>query len=442
MPISETFIDKGVQNMPDSLQIAQTANLASSLKTWLIDHGIAEWLAGYIGYTALVVAVVLLAFITNYIAKRVLLTGVQIFIKRTKSKWDDALLKRKIFTRLSHLAPALVIYYSANLFPKIQDIIERLSETYIILIGLFVLNSFFNAVVDIYNTYPISRQKPIKGYVQIVQIIVSILIGIVAFAILMDQPVGWLLSGFGAMTAVTLLIFKDTILGLVASIQLSANDMVRIGDWIQMPKYGADGDVVDLTLHTVKVQNWDKTITTVPAYALISDAFKNWRGMSESGGRRIKRSISIDMSSITFCTPAMLDRYEKFQLIAEYIRTRRKEIAEFNETHDIDTSELINGRNMTNVGTFRAYLVAYLRSHPMIKQDMTFLVRHLQPNEHGLPIQVYVFSSDQAWANYESIQADIFDHILAVAPLFDLRIFQYPSGNDIRSWTGPYRDRE
>jgi len=208
---------------------------------------------------------------------------------------------------------------------------------------------------------------------------------------------------------------------------------VRIGDWIEMPKYGADGDVIDVTLHTVKVQNWDKTITTIPAYALISDSFRNWRGMSESGGRRIKRAVNIDMTSVRFCTDEMLERFEKFQLIGDYIKGKRAEIAEYNAEQGIDTSELVNGRRLTNIGTFRAYMAAYLRSHPNIHNDMTFLIRHLPPGEHGLPIEIYVFSNDQVWANYEAIQADIFDHILAVIPLFDLRVFQRPSGSDLQS---------
>jgi miniconductance mechanosensitive channel len=199
-----------------------------------------------------------------------------------------------------------------------------------------------------------------------------------------------------------------------------------------MPKYGADGDVIDVTLHTVKVQNWDKTITTIPAYSLISDSFKNWRGMSDSGGRRIKRAINIDMASIKFCTPQMLQRYEKFQLITDYIREKCREITEYNQAHGVDTSELINGRNLTNVGTFRAYVAAYLRGHPKVHQGMTFLIRHLPPGEHGLPVEIYVFSNDQEWANYEAIQADIFDHILAVIPQFDLRVFQYPTGSDFQ----------
>jgi miniconductance mechanosensitive channel len=231
-----------------------------------------------------------------------------------------------------------------------------------------------------------------------------------------------------------LLVFKDSILGLVASVQLSSNDMVRIGDWIEMPKYGADGDVIDVTLHTVKVQNWDKTITTIPAYSLISNSFKNWRGMTESGGRRIKRAIYIDMASIKFCTKEMLNRFEKFQLISEYIKSKRKEIARYNKEHNIDTSELINGRNLTNVGSFRAYVAAYLHNHPKIHRGLTFLVRHLSPGENGLPIEIYVFSNDQVWANYEAIQADIFDHILGVVPLFDLAFSSTRPAATSRPW--------
>lgn len=415
---------------------AGVTDMVNALEGWLTDLGMEAPWPNFVSWAVAVMAVMLLALGSNLVARRILLAGISYFIRRTRTTWDDALLRRNVFTRLSHLAPALVLYIAAPLFPPIQDTVQRLSMVYMILTGLFAFNGFLNAVVDIYNTFEISREKPIKGYVQIATIIISIFVGIFALATLLNRSPWPLLSGLGAMTAILLLIFKDSILGLVASIQLSFNDMVRIGDWIEMPRYGADGDVVDVSLHTVKVQNWDKTITTIPAYAMISDSFKNWRGMSESGGRRIKRAVNIDMNSITFCTPEMLDRYEKFQLIADYIRSRRAEIAEYNVAHNVDTSELINGRNLTNIGTFRAYLIAYLRQHPKIHQDMTFLIRQLPPGEFGLPIEVYVFSNDQKWARYESIQADIFDHILAVLPLFDLRIFQNPTGDDFRSFAG------
>ena len=401
-------------------------------RNWLIDIGVSESPALYLGWVGIALAILILAYAANYIAKRFLLAGVSYFVKKTKTNWDDVLLKRKVFTRLSHFAPALIIYGTAYLFETAQGFIERLAIIYMIFAGILVINAFLNAVVDIYRTFEISKQRPIKGYVQIAQIIIFVSLGIIVISTLMNRSPWLLLSGLGAMTAVILLIFKDSILGLVASVQLSGNDMVRLGDWIEMPQYGADGDVIDITLTTVKVQNWDKTITTIPAYSLISDSFKNWRGMSESGGRRIKRAVYIDMNSIKFCTPDMLARFEKYQLLTDYIRTRKDEIAKYNKEHNIDTSELINGRNMTNVGTFRAYIIAYLRNHPKIHQNMTFLIRHLPPSEKGLPIEIYVFSNDQEWANYEAIQADIFDHILSVVPMFDLRVFQNPTGNDFR----------
>ena len=416
--------------------------MQETIQQWLTERGISEGLVEYLSWTGLGLAVILLAVLSNYIAKRFLLVGVAYFVKRTKTRWDDALVRRKVFTRLSHIAPALVLYLCAHLFPPVADVIQRLSNVYMIIIGLTVFNSFLAAVVDIYDSYQVSRQKPIKGYVQVVQIIVGVCVIVIAFATLLKKSPWVFLSGFGAMTAVLLLVFKDSILGLVASVQLSTNDMVRIGDWIEMPKYGADGDVIDVTLHTVKVQNWDKTITTIPAYALISDSFKNWRGMSESGGRRIKRSISIDMTSVKFCSDEMLDRFEKFQLIEEYIRRKRTEIAAYNKEHSVNESELVNGRRLTNIGTFRAYMAAYLRNHPKIHTSMTFLIRHLPPGEHGLPIELYVFSNDQVWANYEAVQADIFDHMLAVIPLFELRVFQQPSGGDFQALSGAMTHRE
>jgi len=242
-----------------------------------------------------------------------------------------------------------------------------------------------------------------------------------------------LVGGLGAFSAVLLLVFKDAILGLVAGVQLTANDMLRPGDWISMPKYDADGTVTDITLTTIKVQNWDKTISTVPAYSLFTDSFKNWRGMEESGGRRIKRSINIDMTSVKFCTEPMLEKYKQFQHIIDYVKNTEVEIQKYNSDKRVNTKVVVNGRRQTNIGVFRAYLYAYLQSHPDVRNDMTFLIRQLQPGEYGLPIEIYVFSKVQAWAQYEAIQADIFDHILAVIPEFDLRVFQNPSGGDFKS---------
>lgn len=403
------------------------------LDHWLVEQGVAESISGYLSWLLLAVAILLLAVVANLIARRVLLGAVAYLVSRTKTKWDDALLHHKVFVRASHIAPALVIYFAAYLLPPLQEYLQRFSMVYMIFAGMLVLNSFLNAAVDIYHTYDVSREKPIKGYVQVTKIIVFVFVGIIALSTMMNRSPWLLLSGLGAMTAVLLLIFKDSILGLVASVQLSSNDMVRIGDWIEMSKYGADGDVIDVSLHTIKVQNWDKTITTIPAYALISDSFRNWRGMKESGGRRIKRAVYIDMTSIRFCDDEMLERFSRYHLISDYVESRRREIDQYNKERNVDASEIINGRRMTNIGTLRAYIAAYLRDHPQVRQDMTFLIRQLPPGPQGLPLEIYVFSADQVWANYEAIQADIFDHILATLPLFDLRVYQYPSGYDLQS---------
>jgi miniconductance mechanosensitive channel len=403
------------------------------VRNWLEKQGLEGWLLDYGSWSAVVIAVVIMAIAANYIAKRILLTTLSILIKRTKTSWDDALLERRVLHRASHIAPALVIYWFAAWFPGVDGLIERLAMIYIIVVAGMVVSAFANAVVDVYSTLEIARDRPIKGFVQLAQIILSVMLAILGIAVLFEQSPVALLGGFGAMTAVLMLVFKDTILGLVASFQISATNMVRLGDWIEMPKYGADGDVIDISLHTIKVQNWNKTISSIPTYALISDTFKNWRGMEESGGRRIKRSVNIDVSSIKFCDIEMIERFSRFEYIGDYIQTKKDELARYNAERKVDTSYLVNGRHMTNVGTFRAYAEAYLKNHPEIHEGMTFLVRQLQPTEHGIPIEIYVFSKVQAWAKYEAIQADIFDHLLAVVPLFDLRVFQRPSGNDFRA---------
>ena len=295
-----------------------------------------------------------------------------------------------------------------------------------------VLSSSLGAANTIYAQTPMAKERPLKGFVQLVQIAVWVVGGVMIIAAILNRSPLLLLSGFGAMTAILLLVFRDTILSLVASVQLTAQDMVRVGDWIEMPQFGADGDVVDVQLHTVKVQNWDKTITTIPTHRLISDSFKNWRGMSQAGGRRIKRSVWIDVSSIRFCDDAMIERFRGIELIRDYVRDKLAEVEEDNTRRGVDTSLAVNGRRMTNIGTFRAYLIAYLRAHPQVHGKMTFLVRQLQPTERGLPVEVYVFSRDQEWASYESIQADIFDHVLAAAREFDLRIAQDLGGGDLQ----------
>lgn len=385
------------------------------------------------------VGLVVLAYLANFIAKKIILRSVEHFANKTATHWDNLLVERGVFRRLSHFTPAIVIYIMAPVvFNNDSAVIftQKIAQIYMLLVAAFTIDSFLSSVVDIYRSYSVSQKMPIKSMVQVVKIMVFLIIGIVILSIIIGRSPAFFIGGIGAMTAVLMLIFKDPILGFAAGIQLSANNMVRIGDWIEIPKYGADGDVIDITLTTVKVQNWDKTISTIPTFALVSDGVKNWRGMSESGGRRIKRSINIDMSSVKFCTEEMLERFRKFQYISEYIEEKRKELSEYNANKKIDDTELVNGRRLTNIGTFRAYLTSYLKDNPKINKDLTFLIRQLEPGPEGIPIEVYVFSNDQVWANYEAIQADIFDHIMAIIPEFELRVFQNPTGADFQGLSG------
>jgi miniconductance mechanosensitive channel len=363
---------------------------------------------------------------------------VEIVFQRSKNTWDDALVKHGFVRRLSFLMPIIVIYMSADLMLPDQamapELFKRLAMVFFVFAGVWMLDSILLAVREIYSKSEMAVHRPIRGYLDAIKIIAYVMAGIFLVSILTDQSPWGVLSILGGFTVVLMLVFKDTILGFVASIQLSGHDMVRVGDWIEMPKYGADGDVIDVTIHTVKVRNWDKTITTIPTYSLVSDAFKNWRGMSESGGRRIKRALHIDMSSIKFCSDDLLERFKKFDLIKDYIIQKQEEITGYNKEHATDPEQLINGRRQTNIGVFRAYIIAYLKNHPKIHQGMTFLIRHLEPTQNGLPVQIYVFSNDQVWANYEAIQADIFDHLLAAVPEFELRVFQNPTGYDFKDW--------
>jgi len=304
--------------------------------------------------------------------------------------------------------------------------IERVSKSLIVLFSILAISSLISAVNDIYLTTRRAKNKPIKGYLQILKIFFYIIGIIIILGNLMGKSPWIFVSGLGAMTAVLLLVFKDTILSLMASLQISFNDLIKIGDWLSVPHYSADGNVIDIALHTIKIQNWDKTISVIPTHKLIDGTFKNWRGMQQSGGRRIKRAINIDISSIKFVDEKMLKKFEKFELLRTYLISKNKDISEHNKK--VDTSEIINKRNLTNIGTFRAYINEYLKAHPNVMQNMTFLIRQLAPNSTGLPIEIYVFVDDIEWANYEAIQADIFDHLVAVVPEFGLRVFQYPTG--------------
>ena len=407
------------------------------IHTWLLGQGISESLAFYLARGIAIVGVLLLSVIANFVAKRYILSGLSYVISKSSSKWDDAVLRQRTLNRLAHLAPALVIYVLTPIaLEGLDSVIAIISSAvliYMIIMLMLVLDSLLNTFEDIYQNFRASKQIPMKGFIQVLKLVLYFMAAIFVISILLNKTPIYLLSGVGALAAVMMLVFRDSILGFVAGIQLAANKMVSVGDWIEMPKYEADGDVLEVALTTVKVQNWDKTITTIPTYALISESFKNWRGMADSGGRRIKRAVNIDISSIRFCDEDMLARFGKIQYISEYIETKKNELEEFNQATEVNNASLANGRRMTNIGTFRAYVQAYLQNHPQIHQQMTFLVRQLRPTEHGVPIEIYVFSKDQVWANYEAIQADIFDHLLAVIPEFDLRVYQNPTGADFRA---------
>lgn len=403
------------------------------IKDQLMNHGMNEIYAFNLSAAILAIVLLIACLLIQFIMKKVVLRLLAHYIRTTKHRWDTILLERKVFQRLSYIIPAILIYLAAPLFLGFQAILQKLVLTYILILVVFVLDAVLDSIDDIYRFFPISKIRPIKGMLQVVKIVIYIILGIVIIANLLGESPIVLLSGIGALTAVFSLVFKDSILGFVAGIQLTSNDMLRIGDWIEMEKYGADGDVVEITLNTVKIQNFDKTIVTVPAYAFVSDSFKNWRGMLESGGRRIKRSVYIDTTSICFCTEEMIEKFRKIHYLKDYIEKKEAEIKQFNEENELEDDLNINKRLLTNIGTFRIYIKNYLKNHPNIRKDMPQTVRHLPVGEYGLPLEIYGFSAFTDWMGYEEVQADIFDHILAVASEFELRVFQNPTGMDLRN---------
>ena len=416
--------------------------MLSPLHDWLLKWGMSEAGATLLTRLGGVLLVLFVALIANRVTKRVVVRGIARLARRTTASWDDVVMRHRVLQRVAHLVPALVIYHFATPvlagYDQLTAVVRQGALIYMIVIAALAADSVVNVGVEIVRGSRLPRELPVRSIAQVLKLVVYAVTAISVLALVLGRSPLLLLSGLGAMSAVTMLIFKDTILGFVSGIQLSANRMVSRGDWVEMPKHGADGDVLDVGLTTVKVQNWDKTITTIPTYALIAESFKNWRGMAESGGRRIKRALYIDVGSIRFCDEEMLARFSKIQYIADYMKAKREEIANWNAARGVEPASLADGRHLTNVGTFRAYVVAYLRHHPMVHQDMTFLVRQLAPTEHGLPIEVYVFSRDQGWSRYEAIQADIFDHLLTVVPEFDLRVFQSPSGRDVERAIGTW----
>ena len=377
------------------------------------------------------------ALVANFVAKRIILRVVTAIARRSRFDWDDVIVEFNVVGRLVQVIPALVIFVGVSFVPDLPDSVDTLTRNvamaYMVLVLTLAATALLSAGSHIYAALPIAKDRPLKGFVQLVQIVVWIFGAVLIIATLLDRSPLLLLSGFGAMTAILLLVFKDTILSLVASVQLTAQDMVRVGDWIEMPQFGADGDVIDVQLHTVKVQNWDKTITTIPTHRLISDSFRNWRGMSESGGRRIKRAIHIDLTSVRFQSDDEIAHFRRFALLKDYIAEKLSELEDYNAGLPTEVDDEVNRRRLTNIGTFRAYAFNYLKHHPMINQGMTLIVRQLAPGPEGLPLEIYCFTTTTAWADYEGIQSDIFDHLVAITPEFGLRLFQKPAGHDLQS---------
>jgi miniconductance mechanosensitive channel len=380
--------------------------------------GIAEGIA----FVSLLVVGILLYFLARFIISKT----VNVLIKKTPSKYDDLLVKNKVFIRICLLIPAILVKYYLNDaipdFPGAVAIITKITKIYEIMVYASILMALVNAAHELYNSFETSKLKPIEGLVQVIKGIIIAVSVLLITTFLLGKSLSSIIIGLGTISAVLLLIFQDSIKGFVGSIQLSINDMLRIGDWIVMGQ--ADGTVQEINLTSVKVQNWDNTITTIPTYTLVSAPFTNWRGMSESGGRRIARSINIDVNTIRYCTPEMLEKYKHYSLVKDYIAEKEEDILEYNKSNNIDTSEIMNGRQQTNLGIFRAYIKAYLNNNPKLNHNLTMMVRQLQPTEFGVPLQIYAFSSDKQWTNYEEIQSDIFDHIISAAPMFDLKIYQ------------------
>ena len=408
--------------------------MQQQITRWLEQFGLE--FGGVMSLLMVLGLIVLISVVIHLVLHRVVLAALQRRGQQSQRVWQQAITQYKLFQRVALLLQGVIISIQATLWlqsgSQTQAGIVTAAQVWILAFTLLSLFSLLDTLLALLSQSPISNQLPLRGIFQGLKLVAAILIGIMIVSLLMGKSPLLLLSGLGAMTAVLMLVFKDPILGLVAGIQLSANDMLKIGDWLEMPKYGADGAVTDIGLTTVKVRNWDNTVTTIPTYALVSDSFKNWRSMSESGGRRIKRSLNIDTGSVHFLSEEEQRRLQRNPLLHSYLNVKTQELSQHNQEIAVDLASPLNGRRLTNLGTLRAYLEAYLRAHPRIHQNMTLMVRQLAPTPEGLPLEIYAFTNTTVWAEYESIQADIFDHILAVIDEFGLRVHQTPSGNDMR----------
>ncbi|MEM7602722.1 MAG: mechanosensitive ion channel domain-containing protein [Verrucomicrobiota bacterium] len=439
-PIKETAV-KAIQDTANAVTDS-ASTLAESLKTWLSSLSWFPDLAvDFTAHVLLLAALLIVSWIIYVVFRPLILSWMKRIVSKTPYTWDNQLFGHGVFRWLTHLLPGIfILLLSPGLFkstPALAKSLNTAAELYLLISTYFVFDSLFNAIRAILHNSRIGSHLNLIAISQVAKLITALIIFLLCIAAIMQEPPVVLLSGLGVLASVIMLVFKDVILGFVAGIQLSTNRMLSIGDWLEMPSHSADGDVEEIGLTTVKVRNFDKTITTIPTYALISESFKNWRGMSESDGRRIKRSILIDTNSIQLVTPPMVERFREIEHISAYFAAKEKEVEEFNsKLPENRIRNRVNGRRLTNVGTFRAYIESYLKNHPEINQDMTLLVRQLAPEGRGLPIQIYCFSADKRWGEYERIQADIFDHLFAVAPEFDLKVFQEPSGTDFKEAFG------
>ncbi|WP_338351238.1 mechanosensitive ion channel domain-containing protein [Nonlabens tegetincola] len=401
---------------------------------FLIESGFTPQVASYLNMLALLLLLLVIALILDFIFTLIFRRISNVVATRTKTNFDDILIDNKLPTYAAHIVPLLLVYEAVPYIFTDFDYVSNLAEKSIrilgILLSLYIIKSFLLSIRNYLKTIDRYKNKPIYSYIQVFMIVAWLLAIFSIFATITGVSFWKFITGLGAASAIIILVFRDSILGFVASIQVTVNDMVRIGDWITFEKYGADGDVIEITLATVKVQNWDKTITTIPTYALISDSFKNWRGMTASGGRRIKRSVIIKASTIKFLTPIEIQKLKDIQLITDYLEQRDEIINTHNEQNQINKEALINGRNMTNFGVFRKYLQTYIENHSAVHKDMTYMVRQLEQTPHGIPLEIYCFSKDQRWVNYEYIMGDIFDHVLASVKFFDLEVYEYHTTTD------------
>lgn len=388
----------------------------------------------WISDTMLFFILLALSILSYFVLRGIVFGFLRSLVKKTVTQIDDILLSKKFLRRVSYLAPLFIIYQFTSLIPGAEKELDKLLSILFVLVIFLAIGAVLSAVIELHDRVEKFKERPIKGYIQIIKIVLYSFMTVLIIGIVFGQTVWSILTGLGAFTAVLILIFRDTILNFIASMQISSYDLVHVGDWIEVPKFGADGDVIDISLMIVKVQNFDKTITIIPTYKLIEETFKNWRGMQQSGVRRIKRAVFIDQSSIQFCSDEMLNRFQNIRLITEYIKTKRVETEQSNNENKISDELFVNGRRLTNIGTFRVYLIEYLRDRSDISKEFSFQVRQLPSSPDGLPIEIYAYATKTNFVDYENAQADIFDHILAIVPEFGLRLFQNPSGGDFASF--------